>query len=64
MKLIQKIMENYHLTQQRLCQSCGVPQYRLSLLLNSKASPSATEKAKMEEYFETDTNILLGDIDE
>jgi len=64
MKLIQRIMEDYNLTQQRLSEGCGVPQYRLSLLLNSKASPSTAEKAKMERYFETDTNILLGDIDE
>ncbi len=64
MKLIQRIMENYHLTQQRLSQCCGVQQHRLSLLLNSKASPSATEKAKMERYFETDVTILLEYINE
>ena len=64
MKLIKKIMENYNLTQQRLSQGCGVPQYRLSLLLNKNTSSSHTEKEKLERYFETDTNILLGDIDE
>ena len=63
MKLIQRIMEDYNLTQQRLAQGCGVAQYRLSLLLNKNTSPSRTEKEKLERYFVTDTNILLGDID-
>ena len=62
MKLIQKIMDTFDLTQERLAVSSGVPQYRLSLITNDKAKPSKTERKKLEKYFQTDTDILLGEI--
>ena len=62
MKLIQKIMEDYEITQERIAASSGVAQYRLSLISNGKVQPSKTERAKLERYFETQTEILLGDI--
>ena len=62
MKLIQKIMDTFDLTQERLALSSGVLQYRLSLITNNKARPSKTEKEKLERYFQTDSNILLGEI--
>ena len=62
MNLMQKVMEAFDLTQERLAASSGLAQYRLSLITNNKARPSKTEKEKLERYFQTDSNILLGEI--
>lgn len=62
MRLIQKITDTFELTQERLDVSFGVPHYRLALISNGKAKPSHTEIERLQRYFGTDVNVLLGEI--
>ncbi len=63
--LLKHLFETTGLTQMELAGQTGVPQCRLSLLMNGKVTrPYGSEKEKLEKWSGSNINFLLGETDD